>query len=183
MRLCFVLILSVFLNACATQVSTLQSGEQKELEQGKGFVLLGIETNTNLKSVQISGPQKIKLSSQDIKEGVNFLLIDLKAGQYTIDHISLGSVRNIDLDDELTWDFVVEPGKISYVGHLEWDSTEYNYYYRWLVQYRVELVNRSTEALEFLEENHSKILAKNAIVYGGPGEDRFFALLENLKGE
>ena len=179
MRSLITLTCLFFLYGCATQVSTLKSGEHKTLKSGKGFILLGVETNANLNSIYISGPQSIKLTHSDIKEGTNFLFVDLKAGKYKIDRVAIGKNRNLRLkQDDISWDLQIESGKISYVGHFEWKTHSYSRYYSfWSASYFVELVNRSSEALEFLEKEHPLMLSQNSLVYGGPGKDYFYSFL------
>jgi hypothetical protein len=172
----FILAVIIFVNACATQVTSLKQGDKITLEANKGFVLLGIQTSQSLKTIRISGPQNIELNSNDVKEGTNYLLIDLKAGKYTIDRLDLDNYRYIDFDNDEYWEFNVSPGQISYVGHIE--VIRRGGYSRY---YRTELVNRSSEALEFLKQKHEIIYSQNTMSYGGPGEDLFFEFL-NLTG-
>lgn len=167
-----VLFLIFVLGSCATQVTSIKANQNKQLDQGKGFLLLGVETNRNLKLIRISGPENIELSSKDIKSGTNYLLVDLESGTYTIDRVSLDQYWYLDLDDEEQWEFEVVPGKISYVGHFELVRRGY-----WFASTSAELVNRSSEALEFLEDDYKDILANNKIEYAGPGQDPFFKFL------
>ncbi|WDE03847.1 hypothetical protein SG34_021085 [Thalassomonas viridans] len=178
MRLLLLLIATVLLCSCATRVTSLKNNENFVLEQGKGYVLFGIQTNQNLKTIYITGPQDIQLTSKDIKEGTNYLLIDLEAGIYTLDRLMLDNLWQLVLNDEQNWQFEVSEGQISYVGHLEVIRRG-----NWYPKVNIELVNRSSEALEFLEKDYSNILMRNSVVYGGPGQDRFFEFLADLSGE
>ena len=119
MKRLFILAVIIFVNACATQVTSLKQGDKITLEANKGFVLLGIQTSQSLKTIRISGPQNIELNSNDVKEGTNYLLIDLKAGKYTIDRLDLDNYRYIDFDNDEYWEFNVSPGQISYVGRVD----------------------------------------------------------------
>ncbi|WDE00598.1 hypothetical protein [Thalassomonas actiniarum] len=172
MRLLFLLLATALLCSCATRVTSLQNDQNLVLKQGKGYVLFGIQTNQNLKTINISGPQNIQLTSKDIKEGTNYLLVDIEAGTYTIDRLMLDNYWELVFDDEESWQFDVSADEISYVGHLEVVRRGH-----WYPRINIELVNRSSEALEFLEENYSNILMTNSVVYGGPGQDRFFEFL------
>ena len=53
MRKMLGLILIFFLSACAIQVTSIRTGQNKLLTQGKGFILLGVETNRDLKKIKI----------------------------------------------------------------------------------------------------------------------------------
>ncbi len=175
---CFLGLLTVILlNACATRVTSIKKGTQHQLVQGKGFVLLGIETNRNLKMIKISGPQNIELSSTDIKEGSNYLLVDLEVGVYTIDKVVLDDYWRVELDDEY-WQFEVKPDGISYVGHLDIARRGFLG-----LMISAELINRTSQALEFLENEYAELLSSHKVAYGGPGEDDFLLFLTEVKKE
>ena len=69
MRLILIFFNIALLTACATQVTSIKQGQHNSLEADRGFVLLGIQTNRNLKTIEISGPQNIELSWKDLKKG------------------------------------------------------------------------------------------------------------------
>jgi len=166
-----VLGLMFILSSCATKVTSIKEDKNKLIKENSGFILFGVDTNRNLKSIQLSGPQKIKLTSEDIQKGTNYLLVDLKAGTYTIDKINFNNYMYLRLNDT-DWKIEVKPQQISYVGHLELVTRGY-----WILTSHSELVNRSSEALEFMEDNYPNMLASRKLVYGGPGNDNFFDLV------
>ncbi len=163
---------TLILSGCSTTVTSLKQDKDKTLLQNQGFLLLGVETNRSLKKIEISGPMDIDLSAKDIKGGTNYLLVDLEAGVYTIERVLLDGYWRLYLDDEDPWQFEVAAGKISYVGHLEIVQRGY-----WRRTHSTELVNRSSEALEFLADSYPNIFASRTVSYGGPGEDKFFSYL------
>ncbi len=177
MRILFTFLLLILLFSCTTQVTTIKHDQDIALGDEKGYLLLGIQTNRDLKDIYISGPQNIRLTSDDIKEGTNFLLADLDAGIYTITRVYIDRNLPYNLENKDYWTFEVKPGQISYIGHLEIAQRGFL-----MIQVHVELVNRSSEAVEFLEEKYPNILANRSIVYGGPGNDHFFEHLAS-KGE
>lgn len=176
MRLLFLFIVFIGLNACTTQVTSLKQDQDVVSEANQGYLLLGIQTNRSLKSIEISGAQRIELSSKDVKRGTNYLLVDLKAGQYTIDRLLLDRSISVNLENEEYWQFEVVPGQISYVGHLELVTRGFSIF----TSNRSELVNRSSEALEFLADNYPNIFSSRKITYSGPGDDSFFSYLNSL---
>lgn len=178
MRPLVIMFVAMLLGACATQVTSLKYDQDKPLANQQGYLLLGVQTNQNLHTIDISGPQDIELSSADIKKGTNYLLVDLPAGTYTINQVLFGHYRAVDLNDEEKWQFEVVPGQINYVGHLEVRLRGY-----WRVTHQIELVNSSSEALEFLLEKYPNLYSKRSLVYGGPGQDYFFESMVNDKGE
>lgn len=175
MKFIFVFLV-LLMTGCATKVTSITEDRDKELANNKGYLLIGIQTSQNLKAINISGPTFIQFTSKDIKHGTNYLLVDLEAGTYTVDKVKLDRNWRIDLEDEEYWNFTVSPGKINYVGHIEVANLG-----NWFANYKVELVNRSSESLEFLEKKYPNILANRKIRYGGPGEDSFFTYLEGVK--
>ncbi|MCJ8268844.1 MAG: hypothetical protein MJK04_05510 [Psychrosphaera sp.] len=172
MRLVITLFSLLLLSACATTVTSIDQTQHKTLAQGSGFLLLGIQTNRNLKSLHIDGPKDIILSAKDLKAGTQYLMVDLPVGIYTISKIAIGIYSRVYMDDEESWQFEVKPNKISYVGHLEIVKTGY-----WYIYVESELVNRSAEALSFLHESYPTILSDHAVTYSGPGNDSFFEFL------
>jgi hypothetical protein len=172
MRLITVLFLLFLLSACATTVTSIDQTQHKALAQGSGFLLLGIQTNRNLKSLHIDGPKDIILTAKDMKAGTQHLMIDLPVGTYTVSKIKLGNYSRVYMDDEQLWQFEVKANKISYVGHLEVVKTGY-----WYAYVESELVNRSAEALSFLHESYPAILSDHPVTYSGPGNDNFFEFL------
>jgi len=137
-----------------------------------GYLLIGVETNRDLKNIFISGTRAIKLSHEDLRFGTNYILINLAAGDYLIDSVALNSYQKLRLADEENWRFEVKPNTISYIGHLELQSRGF-----FSLVSRVELVNRSTEALEFMESDFPTILSARKMYFGGPSDDYFFSYL------
>jgi hypothetical protein len=180
MRIMTILIflLMFFLVSCTTKVTSIKQDQISVLGEDKGYVLLGIQTNRDLKSIQIDGPQTISLSSSDIKKGTNYLLVDLKAGIYTIKRIRIGYYAGFRLDNKDYWSFEVKPNQVSYVGHLEIVQRGYFYLFAY-----AELVNRASEAIEFLENKFPNILSEYNLAYSGPGTDYLFEYLASDKKE
>ena len=169
--------LALLLSSCSTTVTSLKIDQVKQLPAEYGFLLLGIETNSNLKELYISGPQNIKFSSADIKKGTNYLLVDLEAGIYTLEKIKLDNYWRLEIEDSENWVIEISPGNISYVGHMEIKRLS-----GWYANNHLELVNRSSEAIEFLEKNYPNIYSNRRLSYGGPGEDTFFEFFQSLEG-
>lgn len=171
-------LLLLFLTSCATKVSSLKEDKDIQLNAESGYLLLGIETNRSIKSIHINGPQNIIITHEDLKAGTNFVFTNLPVGKYTITKIKLDHYWRVRLDEEELWEFELSPQSVNYVGHLELKQAIY-----WFLGGTTELVNRSSEALEFLEKDYPNILANRELFYGGPGEDNFFALLRDLEGK
>jgi hypothetical protein len=164
------------LTGCAKSVSSIKTDQDKILTNKTGYLLIGIETNRDLKGINISGSTDILLSYKDLRQGSNFILIDLTAGKYVIEKIQLNNYWRVEMDDEDYWDIEVLPGKINYVGHISVGTSGF-----WQVFSHIELVNKSSYAIEFMEEKFPKILTSREIHYGGPGDDTFFDFINKKK--
>ena len=173
----FILLSILFLSACNTTVSTLKTDADaiSETDLTSGYLLIGVETNFNLKEINIDGPTDINLSHKDLRAGNNFILVPLPAGTFEVTGINMTHYSHFEMREEDDWSFEIKPQTISYVGHLEFDWRGFNRSYA-----HIELVNRSTEALEFMQKDFPNILSSRMLYYGGPGEDSFFDFLETL---
>lgn len=161
------LLTTLLISSCVQKVTTLKKDIDLQLDENMGYLLIGIETNLTLKQISISGEQLLKLSGDDIRRGSQYILVDVSAGDYSIDKIRLSGWFRTRLDSGL-WDFTVSPGVISYVGHLNVETLSL-----WPLISQIELENRSSEALEFLEKSFPTILSNRSLVYQGPGTDPF----------
>ncbi|WP_371196245.1 hypothetical protein [Glaciecola sp. SC05] len=173
----YFLLSIVFLTGCNSTVTTLEKDTDLISTADKGYLLIGVETNRDLKSISISGPDNISLSHTDLNAGTNFILVDLSVGNYEINRITLDHWFRINLKDEENWQFTISSQSINYVGHLEIVNRGF-----FSTSARLELVNRSTEALEFMEDNFPTIYESKTLSYGGPGEDLFLEYLNSLRG-
>lgn len=178
MRKTPILLILLLFFSCSTTVTSIRQDQAPVLSEDRGYVLLGIQTNRDLKSIWINGPQTISLSSSDVKQGTNYLLVDLKAGVYKINKVYIDNYVGFRFDNKDYWSFEVNPKQITYVGHLE--IVQRGYYYFWTY---AELVNRASEALEFIEDKYPNLLSEYRVVYGGPGIDYLYEYLASGKKE
>ncbi len=176
MRITIPLVLFVlcFLSACAQRVSSIKKDVDIPLENEMGYMLLGVETNLSLDSIFIGGEKSVRLTREDLRSGTKFFLIDMPAGDYYFHKIKLNYWWRFNLDEDY-WKFSVSPGVISYIGHMEVDT-----YGFWPIRSKLELENRSSEALEFMEQEFPNILKSRTLTYDGPGEDLFFEKINTL---
>lgn len=167
-----ILLLILVLASCATNVKTIKKDIDKTLDSDTGYLLIGVETNRDLKSISLFGPKHINLSSNDLRQGSNFILVDLPAGTYVINNISLNNIWKLEMIEEDYWEIELLPGKVNYVGHINISSTGW-----WRPRSKIELVNKSSYAVEFMQQNFPTILANKQLYYGGPAKDAFFEFL------
>lgn len=178
--LSFTILVCLFISGCATKVSSIKNDGSVQLTQDEGFLLIALKSNINLKEILISGESYVKLTAEDLRKGNSYILVKLPAGDYTFDKIRLNSYIYIDDFDDEIWDFNVQKNTISYVGHLDFKNAFWGYYSV------IKLVNKSSIALEYLEDEFPEMLTNHSVQYQGPGQDRFFDVVgfsNKAKGE
>lgn len=159
---------------CSSTVTSIKNDVDIPLSNTKGYALFSVETNLGLKSIHISGEESISLTYQDLRTGTNYFLIDLEGGKYSFDKIRMQYRIRTTLKDGY-WDFEVNPNTISYVGHLK--VVRPNIFSG---VSNVELENRSSEALAYMEKSFPNILNNRKMTYEGPGEDPFIQFAQSL---
>lgn len=164
--------LAVLLGGCATEVTSIRDGENAVLNEAEGFLLIEVDTTHDLESIWISGEKKIKLTSADLQAGSNYILVNLPAGDYEIYRVDLNGFFYYKLENDL-WDFSVRKDIISYVGNLTFEG------HRWGTSGHFALINRSSFALEYLQDNFPNLLQSRSIEFSGPGADHFFDVVSS----
>lgn len=167
-----ILMWALCLLGCASTVSNLES-DSDVLAQNQGYLLIAIDTSVDLYEIWFTGEKTIKFTTDDLTAGSNYILAPLPAGTYKLDRIKTYKIMKLSGFDEEYWSFDVSPGVISYVGHLTVDRRN------WWYSYAVQMLNKSSLALEYLEENYQNILHSRNVEYWGPGEDSFFDFVLN----
>lgn len=168
-----IICFAAFLVSCgSTKVSSIKKDVDIPLGENSGYLMLGVELTRNIKSIEISGARNVVLSSEDLEKVRNYFLIEMPAGDYQFDMIRFNRRYRMELKEGY-WDFEVKPNEISYVGHLEVRTSGW-----WFANTFIELENRASDALIFLEENYPNILAAKKVRFRGPGEDKFFEYIE-----
>jgi len=173
--------LVVFLSGCVSKVSSIKVDADLPLEEGEGYLLMSVETNVQLQSLSILGEENVKLTENDLKKGSNYILIDLPSGDYKISKVTKShwySHSYVKLDEKY-WSFQIKPNVVSYIGHLNVKS---NY---WMTEGYFVLNNKSSYALEFMEQQFPNILEKRTLAYQGPGKDDFLNYINatRIQGE
>ncbi|AWF81270.1 hypothetical protein BTJ40_10815 [Microbulbifer sp. A4B17] len=164
------------LSGCINPVKPIVDGQNSNLDIDEGFLLVAIDTNFSLDKIKIKGAKYFFLSRENLHPGGNYILFKAPAGEYRFDKVYLNYIYAYELEEEY-WSFQINPEVISYVGHLTVDQNLFK------LLARIELENRSTEALEFLEENFSELIETKNIQYAGPGKDDFFNIVAQTQGK
>ncbi|AOS95900.1 hypothetical protein AUP74_00429 [Microbulbifer aggregans] len=168
------LLATLLLQGCLSPVESIDEGQLDVLEAEAGYLLIAVDTNFNLDQIKLGGRKYLSLNRDDLQHGTNFILARVPAGKYRIISVHLNFLYAFKLDDE-NWRFEVTPGVVSYVGHLNVQNRLRN------MTARIELENRSSEALEFLESNFPHLIDSEEVRYAGPGEDDFFLYVRSLE--
>lgn len=133
-----------------------------------GYLLMAVDTSQTLQELHLSGESRLVLTTKDLRQGTNYILLSVEAGQYSIDKIQISSFLKVEFNEEY-WTFNILPNHINYIGEL------YAHNIGWYDKHpRFALVNNSSFALEFMESHFSNILSSKKLIYGGPGDDDFF---------
>lgn len=167
-------LFTLFLVGCVSKVSSIKLDVDSDLGKQSGYLLIGIESNIGLENIFIEGEKSFRLSREDLQKGTNYFLIEMPQGNYNFEKIKTSRWLRYELEDEY-WEFKVQQGVVSYIGHLKVEGRGF-----WSRQLNLELENRSSEALAFMENDFPTILQNRKIRYGGPGEDKFFEKMEAI---
>jgi hypothetical protein len=166
--------LAVTLSGCSTRATAVKI-DQDNLLPERGYLLLGFDTNRPMYKVIINGAQRTYLNWSDLPYGAYYTLVELPAGNYHIDRIYMNPDQHFELEDG-NWVFEVHEGEISYIGDLVMKTKGWRN-----ARAYMELVNRSSFALEFIEKQFGQILNSRFIRYAGPGEDAFLSATNELR--
>lgn len=171
----------LLLSACATKVENIKQDIQtNQLELGQGYLMMTIETNADLHRIVIGGEKTIEVSQEDVRKGSNHILVALPAGDYYFERVTTNTLAGKvyydfdDEDEEQDWRFSVAPNGISYVGSFRVRNSNWGFYSSFT------LINQSSQALEYLEENFPALLSNHNVSYQGPGEDAFFDVVKSI---
>ncbi|MBN7796637.1 hypothetical protein [Parahaliea mediterranea] len=173
-RLLTVFLLSL-VSACSFRANSIKQDGDYSLAPGEGLVLIGVETNIDLLKLTVVGEENIFLPWEELQKGDRYLLVELKAGEYRFSRVSLTSTYYYSVHgSEFT--FEVRPGTVNYVGdfrirNANWfGGTAY-----------FSLINQSSLALEFMEENFPQLMSATSLTYAGPGTDGFLEFAQSLR--
>ncbi|MFQ3249424.1 hypothetical protein [Glaciecola sp.] len=178
MKYATVCLLAMFLFACKSTVENIKVDNDLITSPDQGYLLIGIQTSHDLKSMLLTGQAGIELTHKDLSADADYILINLPAGDYKIRKIDLSKYFYLSFDEDLIWDFTIQAGKVNYIGHLEMFTRGY---YR--PSTYVDLVNKSSQALQFMQESYPTILNKRSLVFGGTGNDEFLTFVAEQQGE
>lgn len=170
MRFISVFIFLLLLSGCFSNIDNLEQGDGEKLAGEVGYLMIAVDTNMPLKSILITGEKNLRLTSVDLKRGTNFIITEVPSGKYRINRINTIDGWYLKPKKEY-FEFEVASKSISYVGHLRSRSG-------FFVSTYIDIENKSVDALVYLEENFPDLVAKNKLVYRGPGEDQFLKRMQ-----
>jgi hypothetical protein len=165
----FLLLSTALLMACSQKMTPIKATDTVQLAENNGYLLLSVDSVINLNQLNVTGAKSFHLGSEDLPKGKVYILVDLPAGEYKITSVKFNYWLQLELKDGF-WNFNVQPGQISYIGELQ------------LKGWAPELENRSSMALQYLEQNHADLLKSLPVRYSGPGDDHYFEFVEASGG-
>lgn len=154
---------------CSQQVTAIKTDKANVLTENNGFLLLSVDSDVSLEQLNVTGQKSFHVGAEDLTAGKHYILVELPAGDYQIESAKLSHWWRLLLKPGY-WNFSVKPGQISYIGELQ------------LKGQAPELENRSSMALQYLEQNHAKLLLQYKVRYSGPGDDHYFEFAASQGG-
>jgi hypothetical protein len=164
----------VMIAACSQSVNSIKTEQTQALAPNEGYLLLAVNTNTTLTSMSATGPKRLYFTKDDLKNGTNYILVAVPAGDYQFEDINFEGMYYARLTDDI-WNFSVEAGKVNYVGHLKVNSL-----YIDNSAGHIFLSNNGSEAFKHMQEKFPRILKGHAMRYAGQGDDFFFSFIQPL---
>lgn len=169
------------------------------LKNRYGYVLLSININVDLKKIYVSGKKSFYLANEETKQGKRYIMLTLPEGEYRFSRMYFFAAKHVSrffrtirpriyFDDENYFNFNVKSGKINYIGEIyiekQWQMGTNRFAALGGSEYYTNLINNSTDALEFLTSKFPNLLSVRSIEYSGPGKDDFFqkVVINNKKG-
>ncbi len=186
-KLMTLMLVALMSLGCATKLKSIQSGAQIYAKNKQGYLLLNVDTNIDIYKIRIYGRKNFELTKEDLRVGSNYMLLPMAPGDYRLSRIIIETHQGrgyVNLTESL-WQFTVRPNSIGYIGHMEIETSF------WKTTGKYKMINRSTKALEYLQDHHLQLLNKYGVRYRGPGEDDFFEVVgvsrpqtvDNKKGQ
>ncbi|WP_333608980.1 hypothetical protein [Arsukibacterium sp.] len=169
-------LLILLLAGCAKSVTGIKQDIVQPIADNHGYLLISVDTNYNLQSINLEGQRRLSLTTKDLQRGTNYILLNVPAGNYRLSKVTFNNMLHFRLTDSY-WDFSVGAGRISYVGNF---NIKANTYSVWRHGANLVLENRSSDALQFLERSFPTLLQAYSVRYHGPGEDDFFQHIEHI---
>jgi hypothetical protein len=186
-RLASFVFITIFFCGCGlSKRATLSPSITNELELApeEGILVMGLNSDSYIKGIHIYGNESFIAYFEKNKRFEykhHYLVINLAAGEYKFIQVDLNGnyvLRIHEFDHQEIWKVQVKPGKISYIGDFELELHVQDD-----ISFTSEIINRSSYALEFLEENYPGLMKKYELVYGGLIEDDFFSLAKQSRAK
>jgi len=170
------ILVMVFLTSCSSTAPKInQDMDKLKDEHDNGYMLIGIDNSHDIHSLRISGPDKIKLTWEDLEEGKRYFLLEVEAGHYALNDVKFNRWLKAKFKAG-KWNFSIKASNVNYVGHLDISFDKYAS----ISSAYIQLENRSSEALKYMQSNFPNILKSRRMIYQGPGTDNYLQYFEEL---
>lgn len=165
--LLFTFSVTLFMSGCGTTplVELHPVTNTQVTDQKTSYILFAVQSQAFIERIEFD--QLVYLPGK-INHQNAYILAPVPEGTYQFKTIKTG-FGSTEIKPEDSWRFQVEPGQINYVGHIEMLSLV-----KWCNYcFRAEIANKSSFALEHIEQHYPELLSNQRVVYKGPGEDPF----------
>ncbi|WP_111980280.1 hypothetical protein [Algibacillus agarilyticus] len=168
-KLVFCFVLCLFAVGCSQTLKpmTTQQSANSSTSKLTGYILFGLQSDAHIEHINIMGVPPLTYSPKNSLQHNHFILAEIPVGFYAFSSVETG-LGLIEADGDHAWSFKIDSQKINYVGHLELQSL-----FKWCHCYRLQLANKSSFAVEYLQQTHTELLQQTDLVYKGPGSDTF----------
>ncbi len=171
-----VCLLGLFAFAAQASMREVKPGEAPVLKPGEGLVLMAVDTPVAVYAVRMNRDGKTFGSGamRELKAGRSFRLYVVPAGTYEWRELQLFYGFQYKLSDDPEFQFMVEPGRITYPGDLLFRPVSV-----WRAHFGMS--NRALAAIDWVQKTHPALYAQYEFAYVGRYPDPFPAFYKPLR--
>lgn len=172
------LFLVFLISACGLSRVKTSSEEQLinvPLAPDEGILVLGMKSDSFVDGVYLFGNDSFVA---DFKKGNRFdfnrqfWVAKVKSGDYSFVQIDFNGNFYTSLEEKALWTVTVKPQQINYIGDLEIELILEDDLF-----FKTELMNRSSYALEYIEQEYPYLASNYRFAFSGVGKDEFSSLV------
>ena len=163
------------LGCLSTSVRPLSPDGPFHLREGYGYVLLDLDVDRNIETLQLSSVTKVS----GLKVDENYYVLELRAGRYSWHRVITENYFKIRYN--LSWmrdderrEFEVIEGYVNYPGQLRLRGLASGHL-------TVSMLNRSAAAAEVLQEQFPQLWSNYPVAYSGYLRDDFLEIYQGLQ--
>lgn len=163
----------------------LKTSAIEPLTEGQGYMLVVLNVEQgyipDFVTITEDGAFGDTVRMESLAVNANFRLFAVDAGTYSWERLYFTKRHYIDLEDK-EYKIKVEPGTVSYAGHLSLYSEMNASQSEFLGGARLHYNNRSSRALYYMEYKYPELLKQYPLIYTGDKNDDFLQYVTSLEG-